>query len=86
MDFVMLRVIKAVETPDHRVTVHVRSIHNETKQLQLSCTREQFKAGLIKYHDDGEMIQQAFDFLTANEREFMMTGLYPEEFDRTVRI
>lgn len=33
----------------------------------------------FKAYESGQMIQQAFSFLTATEREFMMTGMTPKE-------
>ena len=40
---------------------------------------ELYKKGLETYAN-GELIQQAFPFLSADQREFLISGLTPEEF------
>ena len=35
----------------------------------------------IEAYDDGLMIQYAFSFLDANQRDFMLTGILPEDSD-----
>jgi len=44
-------------------------------------TEERFEAAKEKWHN-GTMIQDAFNFLTADEREFLMTGTPPEVWDK----
>ena len=50
------------------------------KQMQFSCTAEDYVDGLKQY-ESGKMIQDAFHFLNNDEREFLMSGLTREEFD-----
>ena len=35
----------------------------------------------IEAYDDGAMIQDAFTFLDAGQRDFMLTGILPEDSD-----
>lgn len=57
---------------------------NNGKQMQFECRAEDYVEGLRQY-ENGKMIQDAFPFLTAGEREFLMSGLYPEEFEKMFR-
>ena len=43
---------------------------------------EAFRLDLKKWRE-GEFIQVAMPYLTADEREFIMTGITPEEWDAT---
>jgi len=45
-----------------------------------NCGLEEYCDAAVK-HISGLHIQDAFSFLTASEREFLMTGLTPEEWD-----
>lgn len=36
----------------------------------------------VAYHEDGLLVQDAFPFLTDDQREFIMTGLTPEDWDQ----
>lgn len=47
--------------------------------LVLPMTLQQFMLGYMKW-DDGEYIQSAFPSLTAGQREFLMTGVTPDEW------
>tara|TARA_R110000851_G_scaffold308473_1_gene467397 strand:- start:42 stop:311 length:270 start_codon:yes stop_codon:yes gene_type:complete len=38
-------------------------------------------AQVVAWEDSGELIQNAMPNLTDNEREFLMTGITPEEWD-----
>jgi hypothetical protein len=38
-----------------------------------------------KWQIEGKYIQDAFSFLTAGEREFIQSGLLPEEFDELTK-
>lgn len=49
------------------------------KKMQIECSARQYLAGVEEYNR-GAMIQRAFRFLTTDEREFLMSGLSPEEF------
>ena len=58
--------------------VHV-SIGHKTMFFD-GVSREQMVRGQIKYAE-GSYVQNAFRFLDADQREFLMSGLLPEEFD-----
>lgn len=51
------------------------------KQMQINCSAKQYLDGL-KAYVEGAMIQDAFPFLDAGEREFLMSGITPDEWDR----
>lgn len=52
-------------------------LSNITRTLDLPITKEQ----LDEYHKGEGLIQNIFPNLTADEREFIMTGCIPEEWD-----
>lgn len=54
---------------------------NKSIPLKPNITLRQIVEGFERY-DEGVLIQDAFPFLTPDEREFMMTGITPEEWDR----
>ena len=51
--------------------------------MTLNCNQDQFDDGLLKYKR-GALIQDAFPFLNADEREFLQSGLLPDEFEKLV--
>ena len=51
------------------------------KTQEFNCTPEELYEGVVQYAN-GALIQNAFDFLTPDEREFLMTGITPEEWDK----
>jgi hypothetical protein len=48
----------------------------KTNTKELDITEEQ-----IRKYQEGALIQNAFPNLTADEREFIMTGITPDEWD-----
>ena len=46
------------------------------RELELDVTQEQ-----IKRWQNGELIQNAMPHLSADEREFLVSGMLPEEWD-----
>lgn len=60
-------------------TCIVRDSHTG-KTMEFGCPADTIIAGGIAYHE-GELIQDAFPSLNADEREFLLSGLTPEEFD-----
>jgi hypothetical protein len=54
---------------------------DDDSKMQLECSPNQFMAAFKKYNQ-GAMIQDAFPFLSAEEREFLMTGIRPDEWKR----
>ena len=49
---------------------------NTTNVMDINVTQEQYLAWL-----DGTLIQDAMPNISADEREFIMTGITPEEWD-----
>lgn len=53
-------------------------ISNNINTMDINVTIEQFNAW-----NAGALVQKAMPNLTADEREFIMTGITPEEWDAT---
>lgn len=49
--------------------------------MSLNCTKDQLSQGFIDYDEKGMLLQDAFHFLDAGEREFLRTGITPDEWD-----
>ena len=47
-----------------------------TRSLEIPCTEEQMAA-----YENGALIQVAFPNLTADQREFILTGITEDEWD-----
>lgn len=47
---------------------------------EIDCTQEQYDLWL-----GGELVQDAFPNLSADDREFIMTGITPDEWDETFK-
>jgi len=52
------------------------------KEMELNCSPQDFGRAYHAYHKNRMMIQDAFPFLTNEEREFLISGLTPEEWNR----
>ena len=54
-----------------------------TKSMVLYCSHERFVGAETKFEEsrDSMLIQNVFPFLTADEREFLITGLTPGEWN-----
>lgn len=50
-------------------------------EMEMDCRPSQYIQGIAAYKS-GAMIQDAFGFLTATEREFLMTGMSAAEQER----
>lgn len=61
---------------DNTVTVVV----NNGKTLIVNCSPEQFDVGLDLW-EQGLNIQDAFPMLSPDEREFIKSGMLPEEWN-----
>jgi hypothetical protein len=49
-------------------------------RMELPCTDVQLLAGLARM-ESGELVQDVFPDFTADQREFLITGATPEEWD-----
>lgn len=47
-------------------------------EMIIKCDKAKFLASVAQY-DAGAMVQTAFPYLNSTEREFMISGLTPEE-------
>jgi len=52
------------------------SITGKVHQMEIPVTEEQMEA-----YNKGELLQRAFPNLTAEQREFIFSGITPEEWD-----
>lgn len=67
-------------TADGRVTVERRSIIDQKNYcLTLDCTRQQLVDGLVRY-ERGSLLQDAFPTLPAPQREYLKSGITPDEW------
>ncbi len=55
-------------------------LDGKTYTMELNCTEEQLEAGVREW-TRGILIQDAFPFLDAGEREFIKTGTPPHVWD-----
>ena len=56
-------------------------LSGEWHQMEIPITQEQYASFL----QDNRAIQEIFPFLIANEREFLLTGITKEEWDKTFK-
>ena len=62
------------------ITVENTSVlSGSTNTMELPCTREQLAEGYCRY-DGGDLLQNAFGFLNAEQRDFIKFGVTPEEW------
>lgn len=54
---------------------------DEVSSREMNITEEQYK----RWKDTGLPVQAAFPQLSADDREFLLTGMTPEEFERVTR-
>jgi len=53
-------------------------ISGEVNTMNIDCTEEQ-----LNRHKMGELVQDVFPNLSVEEREFLISGVTPEEWDAT---
>ena len=63
-----------------KVLIQIETGAGKVKEITLNCSSRQYVDGMRAYRE-GQLIQNAFPFLNADEREFLMTGITPEEWD-----
>ena len=51
-------------------------ITGQVNTMNIDCTEEQ-----LKRHQMGELVQDIFPNLSTDEREFLISGITPEEWD-----
>lgn len=58
----------------------VCQLNGKKYEMEINCTSEQLMEGLRQY-SAGKLLQNAFPFLSADEREFLKTGTPPHVWD-----
>lgn len=56
--------------------VNTSALTGKQNQMLLPVTQEQ-----IKRWQDGDLVQDVFPFLNDDQREFLMTGITPDEWE-----
>jgi hypothetical protein len=54
----------------------------DKKMFFEGVTLEDMTRGALAYYEEEKFIQDAFPFLNSDEREFLMTGMTPEDWAR----
>jgi len=73
--------LKVVSWSDHSVVIRsVSTFTGKTHEITLPLGIEAFSECMTRWQE-GERIQHAFPTLSADQREFLMTGSTPEEWD-----
>lgn len=63
------------------ITIEKKSVFTgKVSTMSLPLTEEQYQEG-GRRHLNGELIQNCFPTLNADQREFLLTGATPEEWD-----
>ena len=61
-------------------TVTISNVRG-TRTMKFSCSPDQYHEGMEAYKN-GKLMQDAFPFLSADEREFLISGMLPDEWER----
>lgn len=62
------------------IIVKKSMITGEVHQMDLAVTQEQLEA-----YEKGMLVQEAFPNLNADEREFILSGITPEEWSKYMK-
>ena len=69
---------------DGKVAInYINPITKKETEFDLECTWAEYDAGLEAYAK-GDMMQTAFNFLTADEREVLISGMTPEQWEALI--
>jgi hypothetical protein len=60
-------------------------LSGNTTTMTFVCSKEELGEGFHRY-DGGELLQDAFPFLNAGEREFLKTGITPQEWEAEIGV
>ena len=77
------RILGVVQTGEYvsEITLE-RFFDGEILTREMPMSPNSFFEGLEDWLGEGKMIQNAFPGLSANDREFLMTGITPEEWSK----
>lgn len=64
----------------NRTKVILDTVEVKDKEMIFNCNIAFITQGFDKYNE-GKLIQDAFPYLSPDEREFLMTGLTPQEWE-----
>lgn len=79
-------IINAKDNNDNTTTVVFRDdFVDEIKEMKINLSFNDFVEQYNNWMDNGIVIQKAFPTLSADEREFLMTGLTPTEWDDLIK-
>ncbi len=80
----MLPEITLIECDDGTCKIKADNTMNggEVKILPVKASQYEMLEGMLAYNRGDGKIQDCFPFLEPGEREFMLSGLTPNEFDR----
>jgi hypothetical protein len=78
----------------HGLQFYIRQVATDSKQSLVRCKKDNVMKEMImnysihdinsswhKWTNQGHFIQDAFSYMTAEEREFLLTGLTPKDWD-----
>jgi len=68
------------EPSDGGTIIHARNMKGKPVTMETTHDYDKCQAGLFKINQ-GEFIQDALPFMSADEREFMLSGMTPEEWE-----
>jgi len=66
------------------IVVRKSNITGKMNEMRLPLSRDEFLLGLKKWELGGGLIQDCFPTLKPEQREFIQTGITPEEWDKHV--
>lgn len=72
--------VKYVLTAIDELTTKIETPHNG-KSIVVEANIDYLSTSWYKYTKEGQFVQTAFPFLSDGEREFIITGLTPMEWD-----
>ena len=55
----------------------------KTNTMEIPLSEEKFEVLWEAWHSNGVLLQDAFDMLNADQREFIKTGITPQEWEDT---
>ena len=76
--------IRIEEVGTQTKVIHIHSLFNIEKSMILDFPYFQIKNSMEEWQN-GSLVQVAFPYLSPDEREFLITGLTPSEWDEMFR-
>jgi len=60
----------------------ISPLNGVTYEMDIPMEKKEFDRRFIKWRDEGTLLQDEFPELDSETREFILTGIPPEEWDR----